>query len=392
MSAAVTVDEDVAAMLRDSAVDFVAKRHDTARLKGRIGQPRTIDRAQWLQMGQMGWLGLAMPEALGGSGMGVVEAATLSEVLGRHLFPEPFIAAALMPAVLLGASVARDQPDRQDRRRVLADGLNSGEVPLTLAWQEAAGELGAFPAATQLRSGCLTGVKQFVPAVEEDGLLLVSATADGAPVWVEIPTSASGVLVETRASACGTLSTVRFDAAPVSGEPLCRGVQALQAQGRVLDAASVCAAAYLAGIAAGCLDRTVSYVNQRVQFGHPLSAFQTVAHRCVDLLIGTQLADASWRHAAALVDTAGQGLTSSDAINLAVSATKARCSDVALQVGRVAVQLHGGMGFTEEADIGLYLRVALQHAAWLGNGAVQRRRFMGARERVFSREAEATDA
>lgn len=367
-----TEDDDVVSMLRDSAVGFLAAQHRVDRLKGHIGEPRAIDRAVWAQMAGMGWLGLALDEALGGSGMGVMEAAALCEVFGQQLFPEPFIAAALMPAVLLNACGVTD------RSSALSAGLNSGELRLAVAWQEGRDDFASAPRTTTLAAGRLNGVKHFVTAVEPGSVLLVSALADGLPVWLELPSDAAGVRIERRASGAGSLSTVHFTDVPVSSAPLCSGERAAWAGARLLDTALVCASAYLAGVAQGCLDKTVAFVNERVQFDHPLSAFQTVAHRCVDLLIETHLADAAWRHAAARLAKAGFGAAPAEVL-AAISAGKARCGDAAQKVGRVAVQLHGGMGFTEEADIGLYLRAALQHAAWLGNGTAQRRRFMAAR-------------
>jgi alkylation response protein AidB-like acyl-CoA dehydrogenase len=139
-----------------------------------------------------------------------------------------------------------------------------------------------------------------------------------------------------------------------------------------LDASLIAAAALLSGIAAGALSRTVDYVNQRRQFGQPIGAFQSIQHRCADLYVGLQLAGAAWRRAAKLHDESPGDLANAAAI----SAAKARASDVALAVGRAAIQMHGAIGFTEESDIGLYLRAAMQYSAWLGGAVAHRRRFL----------------
>ena len=118
------------------------------------------------------------------------------------------------------------------------------------------------------------------------------------------------------------------------------------------------------------LERTISFVNDRVQFARPIGSFQTIRHRCVDMHIATQLAGATWRNALALFE---QG--NADAIAQAASAAKARCADTAQRVGREAIQMHGAMGFTEEADIGLFVREGLRGYAALGSPSLHRRRF-----------------
>src|SRR5690606_31992979 len=110
--------------------------------------------------------------------------------------------------------------------------------------------------------------------------------------------------------------------------------------------------------------------NDRVQFERAIGSFQTIRHRCVDLYIATQLAGAAWRHALAQFESGD-----ADAIATAASAAKARCADTAQRVGREAIQMHGAMGFTEEANIGLFLREGLRGFAALGSPLQQRRRF-----------------
>jgi alkylation response protein AidB-like acyl-CoA dehydrogenase len=135
--------------------------------------------------------------------------------------------------------------------------------------------------------------------------------------------------------------------------------------------ARVAASAQLSGIARGCLLATTDYVSQRTQFNRTLSAFQSVSHRCADMLVGVELSDAVWRFAAAEVSVAKQPESLA-----CVYAAKARSGDVALTTGRTAVQLHGAMGFTEECAIGLYLRAAMQYSSWLGAPAAMRRLFL----------------
>ena len=151
---------------------------------------------------------------------------------------------------------------------------------------------------------------------------------------------------------------------------LLKGAEALNALQAALAIGRVAVSAQLTGIAKGCLEQTVTYVNQRVQFGRPIGSFQSIKHRCVDLLIEVELADACWREAARQLDSDEQDCIAS------VCAAKARSSDVARKVGKEAVQMHGAMGFTEECDVGLFLRAALQLSGWLGSPHSMRRQFL----------------
>lgn len=349
--------DEVLAMLRDTASAYLMKRTDPL-----------ADGAQWAEMAEMGWLGLGLPEACGGSGLGVAGATVLAELFGRSLLPAPFISCACMPSELLAGADAASGASLQ----AVADLIGDGGARVTLAWQESVGQIEALPPATQLRAGVVSGRKLFVPAAFDDGILLVSAAQDGVPVLVAVSASAPGVSVVRAEAGLGSYASVSFDAAPILyGAPLLEGEAAQEALRRALAAGRIALSAQLAGMAAACLEKTIEYVGQRIQFGHPIAAFQSIRHRCVDLHIDTLLAAASWRHALAAYRTA-PALASTEA---AISAAKARCGDVAIKVARQAVQMHGAMGFAEESGVGAYLRAALHSAAHLGGPSAHRRRF-----------------
>ena len=363
-----TDSDDVLAMLRDSATDWLAGRAASAREPATLGTPRTVDRALRREMAELGWIGLGLPESLGGVGLGLREALVLCEAFGRHAFPEPFIATAVMPEILLASAVGH--PGTRD----LASMHLQSARWLTVAWQERAGEIGGSamaPAQTRLEGRRLSGAKRFVPAVESDTVLLVSAVRGAETVLVAVDAGAHGVAIDTRAAGDGvSLSHVVFDGVDIRvDDVLLSGVAAQQALAGALDAATLASAAQLAGLATTALAKTVDYVAARRQFGRAIGSFQSVQHRLVDLYTANRLAGASWRHAAQALSS---GAPEADR---AVSAAKARCADAAVQAGRTAIQLHGAMGFTEEADIGQYLRAAVFHAAWLGNPTRHRRRF-----------------
>jgi len=355
--------DDIAEMLRKSAAGFLADRYDLAKLRGQIGQSRVLDRDLWREMGALGWLGLGLPESIGGSGMGLREASVLAEQFGRSAFVAPYVAASVMPSALLAP--AESSPQAVD----LAASLQSGDKVLTLAWQEHIDELDAGQPSARLTEGRISGRKIFVPAADSADVLLVSVVTEGGVAVVVVAADAQGLTRVDQAGGLGTVSTLEFDHVPIlGGSALLVGALALVALQAALDAGRVALAAQLQGLAAGLLDRTLEYVKGRVQFARPIGSFQTIQHRCVDLFIAVRLAGASWRHAL-------QQLERGDA-TAAVSAAKARCADVAQRCGREAIQMHGAMGFTEEVDVGLYVRAALHGYGWLGSPLHHRRRFM----------------
>ena len=358
--------DDILAMLRDAASDFINGRYDRAILRRDSLRPRAVDRTLWREMGNMGWLGLGLPEARGGADLGIGGATTLAGLFGRKLVGAPFVTCASMTSAIL--EVLDSGPARELEAILLA-----GERLLTLAWQESAGQIEPTLPSTCLVGGKLSGVKMFVPMVQDDSVLLVYAAHDGVPVLVAVAANGPGVVFESVAAGIGSYATVTFEQAPLLfGGAVAEGMAAASAVARALSVGRIGLSAQLAGIASGCLEETIAYVSERVQFGHPIGVFQSIQHRCVDLHIATMLANASWRHAQAAWVAAPDAPTT----QAAISAAKARCGEVAIKVAREAVQMHGAMGFAEEVDIGFYLRSALQAASLLGGPQQHRRRFV----------------
>lgn len=358
---------EIIEMLRVSAEEYVPAQ-TAARARGHaIEAPTLIDRAQWAQIADMGWLGLNLPETLGGSGLGVHAAATLCEVFGRYLYAQPYIGAALLPAHLLA------QAHGHPLQAQWCDELISGRVPFAVAWQEAAADFRSRAEGVRLEQGVLNGCKRFVVAVEDDAVLLVSACSADRNVLVAVQANAPGLSIQRLATAQGNLCEVHFkDVLPLHRQALIEDVECEAALEGMLALGRVAASAQLAGLARGCLDKTIQYVSQRVQFGRAMGSFQSVAHRCVDHYLGVQLATVAWQDAVLVLEGGADEATA----QFKVCAAKARCTDVALEMGRLGVQLHGAMGFTEEADIGMYLRGAMQYGSWLGGSRELRRQFL----------------
>jgi alkylation response protein AidB-like acyl-CoA dehydrogenase len=260
----------------------------------------------------------------------------------------------------------------------LLSGIASGASIAALAWQETAGDLGgrtftthAEPSGGQIK---LTGEKRFVAgAAGADGFIVAASAAAGTTlVWV--PADAAGLRTALEPLADGRFTaTLRLDGVTLpESSVLARGEIAQAALDRSVDEATVMASAELLGIMSRAFEMTMDYLRTRVQFGRPIGSFQALQHRSVDLYIQEQLSTVVLNDAVDALDERPneQGTAA------AVSRAKARCSDAASLITRQAIQMHGGIGFTEDADVGLYVKRALILASSLGNSAYHRRRFL----------------
>ncbi len=361
--------EDLLRMLRDSAADYV-NRSDMARdVRAWRKRPEGYDAARWNEMTQLGWVGLRAPERCGGMGLGVAECVALLAETGRGIGPEPLSAVGVlaMRTLVNGAGAQND---------ALMAGLIEGARVIAVAWQEAAGALHASECETRATPASdgwrLTGVKDFVHgAARADGLIVSARTPEGVGLF-HVETGAKGVKLETRYFTDGTTCHRAHlqDAQAASGfciAPPGEGEAALDA---ALDETRIAASAEMFGLSQRALDMTLDYLRQRKQFGKAIGSFQALQHRAVDLYVTTQMMRAA-------IDRAARAFEDADAREKALiaSACKARCSDGALAIAKEAIQMHGAIGYTDEHDIGLFVRRAIKLAAWLGNGAQHRKRY-----------------
>lgn len=333
-------------MIRDSAAGIAPRGGDRKRIRALRFQPPGFDRAVWRQMGEQGWIGLRVPEEKGGAGLGMSEFCAVAEELGAALAPEPLVPAALSASLL--AAVGAEAPLAQ---------LLSGEALILTAWQEAPGSLEAPGTADtpRLFLPMAGGADAFLVPVREGGALTLRLQpAEGAELRLD------------KTQDGGFFGTLR----PAGGDAL--GGEAGAALERALDEAALGTAAYLLGVMDQAFAMTLDYLRTRQQFGKPIGSFQALQHRAADLKIQIALTRASVESAAALLDRADVTLSARRA---AVSRAKARAGDAAMLVTRQAIQLHGGIGYTDEADIGLYLRKVMVLANQFGPAALHRRRF-----------------
>lgn len=358
-------DTESIAMFRDSASGFLGAHDQRQRVRALEDAGGGFDRALWQQLAELGWLSILVPEADGGLGLGLSELAAIAEEAGRHLLPEPLVDAGVHPVALLARLPAGGLRDD------LLAGIQAGARVAGVAWQESAGEieagLGMTSATLDGAHARLTGHKRFVrPGPGADGWIVAAGLGDGlALFW--LAADAPGLTLDHAAGVDGSaIATLALDGAQAL--LLARGSVAQQALQQANDIARIAQAAELVGIARRSLELTRDHLCTRVQFGQPIGRFQALQHRLVDGLIQVELAAACLREGLATV---------SDAQLAAVaSRTKARCAHAATEMTRLAIQLHGAMGTTNEHDVGLYFKRAMTVASRWGNAAAHRRRWL----------------
>jgi alkylation response protein AidB-like acyl-CoA dehydrogenase len=310
--------------IQRTARDLLADRARPERMREHA-EAGTTDDGLWRELGELGWPGIAVAEEHGGQGLGGVELTILCEELGRSIAPVPFV-----PTVL-AATLLEHAGSKAQRERWLP-GLAAGEL------------LGAAGGADLLIGGAGA---QVIVLVDDDGARVL--TPDDAEIT---PT----------ASIDPTRSAARVDAPAGAGEALAGDVDT------ALDRALVAVASELVGVCDRALEMTVAYVKERRQFGVPVGAYQAVSHRCAQMLLDTERARSLAAFAAWAADADPERLPEAAAM------AKAAASDAGREVTAGAIQAHGGIGFTWEADVHWLYKRAQVDAALLGGAKHHRAR------------------
>ena len=359
---------DDQAMLADSARGFMADQGTIAKQLRHFRDIECKDgfgHALWTQFAEMGFTGMLVPEADGGLGMGHVEAGIVLEEIGRNLTPSPFLTSSVMAATALAAG-------GDDLRGRYLPGLLSGDSIYAVAIDEVPKHRPERIAAKAERAGNgfkLSGTKSFVvQGASADMLIVAARTAggetdnDGITLFA-VPKDASGLsldsvrLVDSAMAAHVKLDNVQLDADAVIGEV--DGGRAVLNQ--VLNAGRVGAAAESVGVGMGAFDMTTTYLKQRKQFGKLIGEFQALQHRAAHLYSELEIARAAVIKAQHLLDGG------SEKAELMVSVAKAKAGQAASLAVREGVQMHGGIGMTDEYDIGLYMKRDRALAEFMGD-------------------------
>ena len=332
-------------MIRDSAAGIAPRTGDFKRIRAlRFTEPG-FDKAVWREMCEMGWVGMMVSEDHGGSGLGVQEFCALTEELGASLVPEPLIQAAMAARLLPIDHLAE---------------VLSGTRIILPAWQEKPHSNTAHGDGTAIGNGRVNGKKMFVTMAAgadaflvtgRHGMALVNRDAPG--VHLEIAQTQDG----------GNAGTLTLDNAPC--EEIAGDAQ------DALEVATMATSAYLLGVMDRVFGITMEYLKTREQFGRKIGSFQALQHRSADLKIQLELTRATVNAAAKTQDTSADERV----CKAAVSRAKARASDASSIMTRGCIQLHGGIGYTDAADPGLFLRKMMVMAPAFGNAALHRARF-----------------
>ena len=338
------------AMLKEAADGFLNEHAPIAHLR-KLRDSRDADgvsRELWRAFGEMGFAGVLIPEEYGGSGLGAVEAGVVAEALGRTLAPSPFMGSGVLAATVLAGGSGEQQAAWLPR-------IAAGEAIVSVAVDEGPKHAPARMTTRAERSGNgfrLNGAKGFVlDGHVADALIVAARTEEGVGLFLVDP-STDGVAVERTVmvdahnAARVTLSDVEVDADALigsveGGEALLEGA---------LNLGRACAAASLTGAGDQAFQTTLEYLRTRRQFGKLIGEFQSLQHRAAHLFSEIEIARAATMGALQALDAGRENAP------LAVSVAKAKAGRVAELAVQEAVQMHGGVGMTDEFDVGLFMK------------------------------------
>ncbi len=361
--------------LRRAARRFLEVASSEERVRSAMETERGYDQATWEQLSEeLAWTALTIPEEYGGLGMSYLDLHPLMEEMGRALLCSPFFS-----TICLGANALLLGGSEEQKERYLP-GIAAGETTATLAFAERNNRMNAVGVeATHAKSGSgyiLRGDKSYVLDGHTADLLIVaarsagSAGAEGVSLFL-VPGDTDGLkrswlptMDQTRRLASVELRDVTVADDALLGQEG-RGWELCE---RTLDLARIALAAEQVGAAEMCLDMSVEYAKVRNQFGRPIGSFQSIKHKCADMLMMIESARSAAFYASAL---AAQG---NEDLEEAASSAKAYCSDTFFHCAAETIQIHGGIGFTWEHAAHIYFKRAKATEILFGDPSFHRER------------------
>jgi alkylation response protein AidB-like acyl-CoA dehydrogenase len=342
--------------LREQARKFLAEHASSTRVRRILEGAAPYDAELWRGMGEMGWMGTAIPEAHGGAGFGYLELCVIAEELGRSLAPTPFSSTIYLAAEALLLAGTEAQKKRWLPR------IAQGEAIGCFALAE--GPQVATPAnlATRADGSRVSGTK--VPVADgdvADFAVVVAAHGDGRAGLFLVDLTASGVTRASVATVDPTRSHAHLVLDSVPGEPLGPPGQGWPLTEGLLDRAAVLVAFEQLGGAQAALEMAREYALGRFAFGRQIASFQAIKHKLADMYVGVELARSNAYY--------GAWALTKDTPELPVAAAAARvaASEAYYQAAKENIQIHGGMGFTWEFDCHLHYRRAKLTGLMLGS-------------------------
>jgi len=366
--------DDEQQQLAESTRGFLARHYPPAGVRAVLEAERVPDPDGWRRAAEMGWVAVLAPAAVSGLDAGPPEATVVAEELGRAVNWTPFLGNALACAALAGVGRAAAAPAPGTPAAALLERLVAGETTAAWAGPEPGGESwGAVRIGSEARRHgdgfVVDGAKRLVADADLAAELVVTARLDGELVDFLVPAAAPGVTVEPARTLDLTrrFPTVRLDRVEVGGDARVARAGASPFDS-VLDLAAVLVAADAVGAAERLLEMTVEYALGRIAFERPIGSYQAVKHFCADMLLRVEAARAAVRNAALRLGAGDPG--AARAVAVAASYT----ADATTWIAGTALQVHGGIGFTWEHDLHLFLRRIDADAALFGGAREQRRR------------------
>lgn len=353
-------------MLTDSLQRVMAEQWRYEQRRARFEQG-TLDRQAWRQLAELGVAGLMVPADCGGFGESPATMLVVHQALGRGIVSEPVIPSAVMAVVMLAEVTSLNGMTHGQVGQWLTSHAE-GESVLALAWQEEGERYALEPLMTQLRGHgsnfVLNGSKRHVWHGAGSDAMIVTAKFDGEMALVLVPTAASGVSIQDfptfDMTRCANVvfDNVKLDASAL----LATGEQARAIFEKGFDYGVTALCAHACGAMQHLIEVTTNYLKTRQQFGQPLINFQALQHRLADMLIQQEMAlSSTYVAAAALTEPL------SEVRSKRVSMVKTEVVNAARFVGEQAVQLHGGMGVTDELEVGDYFKRLVYAGSLLGD-------------------------
>ena len=354
-------------LLQDSAATFVERHAGPKRARELRGTAAGFDRGTWAEVAGAGWLGVIVPEDSGGLGLGMTELSLIMEQAGRGLLSAPICAASVAArAIAEGDNAAL-------RDGLLGDVMDGGKIVVP-ALQETARAVDLDASATRAEADGdgfrLSGRKAFIPSAAGADGFLVAADGPSGMILCHVARDADGATLDiTDTVDGGGFGALGLDATPVARDQIVAGANRARAVADgIHDGMLLGLGAELLGVMGQALDTALDYLKVREQFGKPIGSFQALQHRAVNDYTEVELTRSLLFQVCAAADE-GRDTPAMAA------AVKAKSSAAALTVTKSAIQMHGAIGFTDEHDIGLYLKRAMALSAQYGNEAAQRGRF-----------------
>ena len=349
-------------ILREQASRFLTDKCGPEVPRRVLEGDQSHDAELWREMAEMGWIGVTVPEAYGGSGLGHLAACVLAEEIGMQLAPVPFsssVYSAIEALLLFGSD---------EQKKTYLPALASGTSIGTLGAAERPGAFRPELLAARARDGRLAGKKIAVSDGECADIAIVVAPSDNQGPWLHIVNlDQPNVRVDVSQTIDPSRSLARLSFAGAESEPLEAARSPLDVQ-RLIDRAAVMMAFEQVGAAQSALNMATAYAKERYAFGRPIGSFQAIKHKLADIYVAVELARSNAYYGAWALSTGSAELP------IAASVARISASDAGWQAAKENIQTHGGIGYTWEGDCHLnYRRASLLRLTLGGPGEWKRR-------------------